>query len=77
MFGGLYMILSDRGTEFKNMLFTQVAPMLGMKQVFSFPYYPQGNGHIKNVHNLLKPCIWKHVCSELVWNQVVHIACAA
>ena len=45
-------------------------------QLFSSPYYPQGNGHIENVHNFLKMCIQKHVFSELAWDEVVHIACA-
>ena len=40
MFGGLCKIFSDNGTEFKNKLFVQVASTLGMKQVFSAPYYP-------------------------------------
>ena len=48
-----------------------------MKQVFSSPYYPQGNGCIENVHKLLMICIWKHVSSELGWDEVTHIALAA
>ena len=54
----------------------QVASTMGMKQVFSSPYYPQGNGCNENVHNILKTCIWKHVSSELAWYEVVHIAFA-
>ena len=67
MFGGPHKILSDIGTEFKNKLFAQVAFTLGIKEVFSSPYYPQDNGCIENVYNFQKMCIWKHVPSELAW----------
>ena len=53
-FGGLHTVLSDNDPEFGNMLFMQIASTLGMKQVFSSPCYPNGNGHIENVHNFLK-----------------------
>ena len=46
-----------------------------MKQVFSTPYYPQGNGCITNVHNFQKICIWKYVSSEPAWYLVVHTGC--
>ena len=55
----------------------QVASTLRMKQVFSCPYYPHGNGCFENVHNFLKMCLWKHVSSELVWDEVVYIAFVA
>ena len=35
MFDGLHKILSDKGSEFKNKLFTQFTSTLGMKQVFT------------------------------------------
>ena len=55
----------------------EVAFTLGMKQVFSSPYYPWCNRHIENVHNFVKTCIWRHVSSELVLDEVAHIASAA
>ena len=76
-FGGLYKILSDNSTEFRNKLLTQVASILEMKQLFSSPYYAQGNGCIENVHDFLKMCIQKHVSSELALDEVVHITCAS
>ncbi len=55
-FGGSMKLLSDNGMEFKNQVAT-VADQLGLKHVFSSPYYPQGNGCIENFHNFLKVCI--------------------
>ena len=60
-FGGSHKFLTHNGSEFKNKSFAQVASTLEMKQIFSSPYYPQGDGHIENVNNLLKACIQKHV----------------
>ena len=76
-FGGPHKSLSDNGTELKNNLFAHISFTLGMKQVFRFPYYQQVNQNIKTVHNFLKMCIWKHISSELAWDKVAHIACAA
>ncbi len=77
-FRGSMKLLSDNGTEFKNQLFATVADQLGLKHIFSSPYYPQGNGCIENFHNFLKACIWKHLkCNELEWDDVTHLVCAA
>ena len=76
-FGGSHKILSDSGTEFNNKLFAKAASTLGMKQVFSSPYYPWSNGYIENSHSFLKMCMQEHVSSKLVLDEVFHIACAA
>ena len=76
-YGGSMKILSDNGTEFKNQLFANVAQQLSMKQVFSSPYYPEGNGRIENFHKFLKTCIRKHVNQDIEWDDVTHLACAA
>ena len=68
---------SDNETEFKNKVFMFVASTLGIKQVFSSPYYPCINGHIENVHSFLKTCIQKLVSSELTWDEGTHIASPA
>ena len=60
-----------------NKLIGLVASTLGVKQVFSSSYYPQGHGHIENVHNFMKIYIWKHIPYELACEEVVQIACAA
>ena len=59
----------------RKKLFLQVASILGVEQVFSSPYRPKGNRHIENVHTFLKTCIWKHVSSQLAWNEIDDIAC--
>ena len=61
-------ILSDNGSKFKNKLFAQVAPALGVKQVFSsliilevmgalkiyiiFYRYVYGDMHIQNLNGM-------------------------
>ena len=61
-FGGSLKILSDNGTEFKNQLFEKVAKELGVKhKIYTAPYQPSSNGHIKGFHNFLKACISKRV----------------
>ena len=52
-----HQILSENGVEVKNKLFKQVACNLVIKWVFSPLYYPQGNGHIENVHIFFKACV--------------------
>ena len=46
-------ILQDNGTEFKNDQLMSLFDTLGIKHIYSNPYYPQGNGRIENVHNFL------------------------
>ena len=77
-FGGSLKILSDNGTKFKNKLFEQIAKELGVKhKIYTAPYRPSSNGHIEGFHNFLKPCIAKHVSSQLEWTNVIPLACAA
>ena len=52
MFGRLHMILLYNGAGVSNKLFVQIASTLEMKKLFSCPYYPWGNRHIKNAHKL-------------------------
>ena len=46
--------LSDNGSELKNSQMNTVLKQLDIKCIFSNPYRPQGNSHIKNIHNFLK-----------------------
>ena len=50
-------ILQDNGTEFRNeqLMFNN----LGIKHIYSNPYYPKGNSRIENIHNFLKHTIAK------------------
>ena len=68
--------LLDNDTGFKNKLFPQVASTIGIKHVFSSPYYPEGSGHNANAQNFLKTYMQKHMSTELAWDEVVTIACA-
>ena len=47
-------ILQDNGARFKNEQLMSVFDTLGIRHIYSNPYYPQGNGRIENVHNFLK-----------------------
>ena len=77
-FGGSLKILSDNGTEFKNKLFEQVAKELGVEyKLYAPPYHLASNGHIEGFHAFLKACIAKHIASQLEWDALVPLACAA
>ena len=52
--GGSVVILSDNGTEVKNKVLNEACNQLGIKQLFSSPFHPQGNARVENVHNFLK-----------------------
>ena len=51
--------LQDNDTEFKNKQLKSVLDSLGMKRIYSNPYYPRDNSRIENVHNFLKQTIAK------------------
>ena len=46
-FGSPQKIISDRGTEFAGCVWGEMMELLGIQQVLTPPYYPQGNGIIK------------------------------
>ena len=75
--GGSMKILSDNGTEFKNKIFEQVAKDLGIVyKLYTPPYHPASNGRIEGFHTFLKACISKHIAPQLVWDDLVPLACA-
>ena len=48
---------------------------LGIKSIYSNPYYSQGNGRIENIHNLLKHTIAKFsYSSQLKWDDALPLA---
>ena len=49
-FGCPRKILSDRGTEFTGRVWGELMELLGIQQVLTSPYYPQGNGIIERSH---------------------------
>ena len=52
-------ILQDNGTEFRNKQLVDTFKSLRVKPIYSSPYYPCGNGKLKNSHNFLKWSIAK------------------
>ena len=58
---GCYWKLSDIGSEFKNMLFAQVAKVPSIKQDYSSPYSPRVNDHMEGFHNLLQK-VYEETC---------------
>ena len=68
-------ILQDNGTEFKTYQLMSVFDTLGIKKIYSNPYYPRDNSRIENVHNLLKRSIVKFMHgSQLKWDDVLPLA---
>ena len=49
-FGCPRKILSDRGTEFTGRVWGEMMEMLGIQQILTSLYYPQGNGIIERSH---------------------------
>ena len=56
----------------------EVSKELGVEyKIYPPPYRPQSNGRIESFHYFLKVCIAKHINSQLEWDDVVPLACAA
>ena len=62
-FGCPRKILSDRGTAFTGRIWGELMN-LGVQQVLTSPYYPQGNGIVershRTIHNLLRAHLSSH-----------------
>ena len=72
---GSNFILQDNGTKFKNEQLMSIFDTLGIKQIYSNPYYPRGNSRIKNVPNFLKRTIAKFMHgSQLEWDNTLPLA---
>ena len=53
-----------------------VLAQLAIKQIYSNPYRPQGNSHIKNIHNYLKRTLTKFLSSPYVeCNKILPFTC--
>ena len=76
-FGRSEKVLTDNGTEFKNKLINEVCELGVKHKIYSPPYRPQSNGRIESFHYFLKACISKHLTSQVEWDDVVPLACAA
>ena len=76
-YGGSRKILSENGSEFKNDLFSKVAPELEVEyKVNSPPYHPPSNRRIEGFHSFLKACLAKHLTNTMEWDEIVMFACA-
>ena len=68
-------ILQDKGTELRNRKLVDTFKSLGVKPIYSSPYYPCGNGNLKNSHNFLKQSIAKFLHNtNLEWDDIIPIA---
>ena len=68
-------ILYDNGAELKNDQLMSVFDSLGIKHIYSNPYYPKGNSRIEKVHSFLKHTIAKFMYdSQLEWDDVLPLA---
>ena len=67
--------MQDNGTEFKNEQLMSIFDTLGIKRIYSHPYYPRGNSRIKNVHSILKKTIAKVIHGgQLQWDDALPLA---
>ena len=67
--------LQDNGTEFRNKQLVDTCKSLGVKPIYSSPYYPHGNGKLKNSHNFLKWSVAKFLHNtNLEWDDIIPIA---
>ena len=68
--------LLDNGSELKNSQTNTILKQLGIKYIYSNPYWPQGNSRIENVHNFLKRTLTKLLSSlDTKWDKVLPFAC--
>ena len=52
-FGCPRKILSDRGTEFTGRVWSEMMELMGIRQMSTYPYYPQGNGIVEVSHRII------------------------
>ena len=68
-------ILQENGTELKSDHIISTFKSLGIKRIFSNPFYPKGNGRIENIHNFLKRTIAKFLHnSTFKWDDALTLA---
>ena len=71
----LKFVLQHNGTEFRNEQLMSMFDNLGIKGIYSNPYYPKGNSRMENVHSFLKHTIAKFMYdSQLEWNDALPLA---
>ena len=72
-FGCPRKILSDRGTEITGRIWTKLMELLGIQQMLTSPYYPQGNGVVERSHCTVDNMIRAHLvnCDDRDWVNVL------
>ncbi|KAA8495183.1 Transposon Ty3-I Gag-Pol polyprotein [Porphyridium purpureum] len=74
-FGAPERILSDNGAAFAGEVVRAMCSILGIKQVFTSPYHPQGNGQVERFNRtLLSEVRARVLTSEQDWDK--HLAAA-
>ena len=63
-FGCSRKILSDRGTEFTGRIWDELMNFLGVQQVLTSPYYPQGNDIVEQSHRTIHNMLRAHLSSQ-------------
>ena len=63
-FGRPRKILSDKGTEFTSRIWTELMELLGIQQLLTSPYYPQGNGIRERSHQTVSNIIHAHLVNR-------------
>ncbi|XP_040065085.1 uncharacterized protein LOC120838976 [Ixodes scapularis] len=56
-------VLSDRGSNFTSDVIKEVGRLLSMRQLFTTPYHPMGNGLVEKFNGTLKTML-KRMCQE-------------
>ena len=58
------------------MVLNVTCEQLGIKILFSIPFYPKSNSRIKNMHNFLKRILTNFLESgDLEWGELLPFAC--
>ena len=72
IFGVLARLLSDRGASFMSSVIEELCKILGIKQLWTMPYYPQMNGLVERLHQMIMHVIGKlgedkNLTGHLIW----------
>ena len=65
-FGCPKKILSDQGTEFASRLWKELLELLGIQQMLTSPYYPQGNGIVERSHRMVSNGFGPTLSTEMI-----------
>lgn len=66
-YGNFKILKSDKGTEFKNQLMSEICRLLDIKQIFSAPYHHETLGSIERNHRVLNEFLL-NFCKDNEWD---------